>query len=264
MSIFITLELNLLYLLNKQARRYTNDLLTQLSASNGDSLTFDDNADGLLTKSINRRGQEIAYEYNSNYQVTKDTHRDGAIITYEYNAIDGLLTSVSDSSNGSSTRFNFNQAENKLSIEYTNASVRNLSIYSFDNLGRKSQITIQDDTNTYTTNYSYDSFGRLDQLTDGNGNLIVDYDYHPVSGQLVKETNGNGTTTSYSYDLAGQLISLVNAQADDTVNSRFDYTYDNLGRRTEVDTLDGTWNYEYDLSGQLTGAVFASTNPDFD
>ena len=57
---------------------------------------------------------------------------------------------------------------------------------------------------------------------------------------------------------------MVNAQADGTVNSRFDYTYDNLGRRTEVDTLDGTWNYTYDLTGQLTGAVFASTNSDIE
>ena len=172
-----------------------------------------------------------------------------------------MLTSIRDSSRENNTQFTYNQAENKFSYHNSNDIVH---IYSFDELGRKSQITIQDGTNTYTTNYSYDSFGRLDQLTDGNGNLIIDYDYHPVSGQLVKETNGNNTYTSYSYDLAGQLISLVNAQADGTVNSRFDYTYDNLGRRTEVDTLDGTWNYTYDLSGQLTGAVFASTNPDIE
>jgi YD repeat-containing protein len=101
---------------------------------------------------------------------------------------------------------------------------------------------------------------RLDRLTDGNGNLIVDYDYHPFSGLLAKETNGNGTYTNYNYDLAGQLISLVNSKADSSVNSRFDYTYDNLGRRTAVATLDGTWNYNYDLTGQLTGAVFTSTN----
>jgi len=81
---------------------------------------------------------------------------------------------------------------------------------------------------------------------------------------LTRETNGNGTSTSYSYDLAGQLISLVNSKADGTVNSRFDYTYDNLGRRTEVNTLDGSWSYEYDLAGQLTGAVFASINPDIE
>lgn len=78
-------------------------------------------------------------------------------------------------------------------------------VYTFDELGRKSKITLQDGMNTYTTNYSYDSFGRLNQLTDGSGNLIVDYDYHPISGQLAKETNGNDTVTSYNYDLAGQM-----------------------------------------------------------
>lgn len=239
--------------------------LSQITYEDGTTDKYVYNADGLLTKSINRRGQEIAYEYNNNYQVTKETHSDGRIIDYGYSATDSLATHISNSSSGDVTRFNFDQTENKFTIEYNRASLRTfLHDYIFDELGRKSQIAIQDGTNTYTTNYSYDSFGRLDQLTDGNGNLIVDYNYHPVSGQLIKETNGNGTYTSYSYDLAGQLISLVNAQSDGTVNSRFDYTYDNLGRRTEVDTLDGTWSYTYDLSGQLTGAVFASTNPDIE
>ena len=235
--------------------------LTQVTYEDGTTDKYVYNADGLLTKSINRRGQEIAYEYNDNYQVTKEIHSDGKIIEYGYSATNGLFDSISRIDRGKTTRFEFDQAENKISIIYPSDFVHN---YWFDELARKTQITIQDGTNIYTTNYSYDSFGRLDRLTDGNGNLIIDYDYHPVSGQLIKETNGNGTYTSYSYDLAGQLISLVNAQADGTVNSRFDYTYDNLGRRTEVDTLDGIWNYTYDLSGQLTGAVFASTNPDIE
>ena len=33
---------------------------------------------------------------------------------------------------------------------------------------------------------------------------------------------------------------------------------------SQVATLDGTWSYTYDLAGQLTGAVFASTNPDIE
>ena len=241
--------------------------LTSIIYEDGTTDKYVYNADGLLTKSINRRGQDITYEYNNNYQLTKETHSDGRIIEYRYDATNNLVTLISDSSSGDVTQFNFNQAENKIIIEYSRVHLRNfLHGYIFDELGRKTQITIQDGTNTYTTNYSYDSLGRLDQLTDGDGNLIVDYDYHPVSGQLVKETNNNGTYTSYSYDLAGQIISLVNshAQADGTVNSRFDYTYDSLGRRTEVATLDGTWSYEYDLTGQLMGAVFASTNPDIE
>ncbi|MGD1919851.1 MAG: hypothetical protein ACFCAD_13750 [Pleurocapsa sp.] len=235
--------------------------LTQITYEDGTTDKYIYNADGLLTKSINRRSQEIAYEYNDNYQVTKETHSDGKIIEYKYGATTVLLSTINLNSTEDTTQVEYNQADNELVMRYSNGLV---CIHSLDALGGKTQITIQDGTNTYTTNYSYNSFGRLDRLTDGDGNLIVDYDYHPVSGQLVKETNGNGTTTSYSYDLAGQLISLVNAQADGTVNSRFDYTYDNLGRRTEVDTLDGTWNYTYDLSGQLTGAVFASTNPNID
>ena len=235
--------------------------LSQITYEDGTTDKYVYNADGLLTKSVNRRGQEIAYDYNNNYQITKETYSDGEIVEYEYGTTSGLLTSISDNNREDRTQFNYSQAENKFSIIHPSGLVHS---YIFDNLGRKTQIAIQDGTNTRTTNYSYDSLGRLDKLTDGSGNLIVDYDYHPVSGQLVKETNGNGTYTSYSYDFAGQLISLVNAQADDTVNSRFDYTYDNLGRRTEVSTLDGIWSYEYDLTGQLTGAVFASINPDIE
>jgi RHS repeat-associated protein len=155
------------------------------------------------------------------------------------------------------TQYSYNQAEKRFSINNHDGLILN---YAFDELGRKTQITIQDSANTYTTNYSYDSLGRLDKLTNGNGSLIVDYDYHPFSGLLSKETNGNGTYTTYNYDLAGQLISLVNSKADGSVNSRFDYTYDQLGRRTAVATLDGTWSYNYDKIGQLTGAVFTSTN----
>jgi YD repeat-containing protein len=79
---------------------------------------------------------------------------------------------------------------------------------------------------------------------------------------LQKETNGNGTYTTYAYDAAGQVTSIINYGVNNAINSRSDYTYDQLGRRTSLNTLDGTWNYTYDLTGQLTRAVFASTNSD--
>ena len=148
-----------------------------------------------------------------------------------------MLTYISDNNSGKTTQFNYNKVEKRLDID---DSIGLRLSYSFDELDRKTQITIQDGTNTRTTNYSYDNLGRLDRLTDGNGNLIVDYNYHPLTGQLAKETNGNGTYTTYTYDLAGQLISLVNSQANGEVNSRFDYDYDLLGRRIEAVTLDGT------------------------
>ena len=71
-------------------------------------------------------------------------------------------------------------------------------------------------------------------------------------GRLVREDNGNLTFTTYEFDDAGQLTSLVNHLPDGAVSSRFDYTYDALGRRTSVTTLEGLTTFGYDAIGQLT------------
>jgi RHS repeat-associated protein len=216
--------------------------------------TYDLN--GKLTKSTNRRGQDVLYEYNNNYQITKETHSDGRIITYEYGTANGLPSFLNISNRDSITQVKYNQAKNELTFSNSNGLV---CIYAFDALGRKTQIVIQNAANTYTTNYSYDSLGRLDKLTNGTGSLIIDYTYDAV-GRLVKEVNGNGTYSVYTYDTASQITSLVNYAANNAINSKFEYTYDSLGRRTSMNTLEGKWDYTYDKIGQVTRAVFTSSN----
>jgi RHS repeat-associated protein len=110
------------------------------------------------------------------------------------------------------------------------------------------------DQDSVTTNYQYDAVGRLQKLTDGNGANIITYTYDSI-GRLAREDNGNGTYTTYSYDIVGQLTNIVNYQANNTINSRFDYTYDSLGRRTSSTTLEGKTTYSYDATGQLTSVV---------
>ena len=48
----------------------------------------------------------------------------------------------------------------------------------------------------------------------------------------------------------------INFAPDDTIQSRFDYTYDANGNRTSMTTLDGVHSYEYDLTGQLTKVTY--------
>ncbi|MGD1919850.1 MAG: hypothetical protein ACFCAD_13745 [Pleurocapsa sp.] len=52
-----------------------------------------------------------------------------------------------------------------------------------------------------TNNYSYGTLGRLDRLTDGNGNLIVDYDYHIEFGcvAIAKWSTGNYHTPERNF-----------------------------------------------------------------
>ena len=93
-------------------------------------------------------------------------------------------------------------------------------------------------------------------MTDGSGNLIVQYTYNNL-GQLAEKLNGNGTYTTYAYDAAGNLTNEVNyaASSHTTVNSSFTYTYNVL----EADIRDETdrrqrniTTYGYDATGQLT------------
>jgi RHS repeat-associated protein len=210
---------------------------------------------GLLTQSTNRRGQSINLQYNGSYQLTQTQYSNNSTETYGYDAATGQLTSITNATG--TTSLQFNPTTRQLKITYSNG--RSLS-YTFDTLGRRTQLVVQDNLSSRTTNYTYDFAGRLDKLTDGANQLIVDYDYDAVTGRLQKETNGNGTYTTYQYDAAGQVTKLGNYAPSGAVTSQFEYTYNDLGQRTQVKSLDGTWVYGYDATGQLTRGVFTSTN----
>ena len=115
--------------------------------------------------------------------------------------------------------------------------------------------------------------GRLSELTDGSGNLIVQYTYD-AAGNLIQKDNGNGTFTIYTYDGDADVLSITNyapstgstsyVPANSTVNSFDDYTYDALGNVLTDTSQDGEWVYNYDADSQLVQAVFTpnSTDPD--
>jgi RHS repeat-associated protein len=51
---------------------------------------------------------------------------------------------------------------------------------------------------------------------------------------------------------------LIHFAPTKTINSRFDYTYDSLGRRGSVTTLDGTTTYTYDSDSRLISLALPS------
>ena len=214
--------------------------------------TFGYDEEGNFTQSINRRSQSITYNYNQRSQLLRQDNTDGSFYEYTYDE-QGNLTSATDS-NGTIT-LEYDNGDRLTKITYANG--RSLA-YTYDAGGRRTSMTDQDGN---TVNYSYDNAGRLAGLTDGNSDLIIAYTYDEV-GRLIQEENGNGTYTTYTYDSAGQLTNITNFAPNDSINSRYDYSYDELGQQIGVVTLDGEWTYDYDAIGQLTGAVFASTNPE--
>jgi RHS repeat-associated protein len=223
----------------------TKGNLNKITYSDGSTQQFTIDALGNITSSVNRRGSNISYTYNTSGLLTKKQYADGSSVNYSYDTR-GNLTSVVD---GTGTMaMQYDTANRLTKITYPNG--RSLS-YTYNADGQRTKLVSSDD---YTVNYTYDTVGRLKSLTNATGQNIITYDYDSA-GRLIKETNGNGTYTTYEYDLQDQLTKLVNYKANNTVNSQYQYTYDNLGRRNAMTTLDGVFKYGYDAIGQLTSVI---------
>jgi RHS repeat-associated protein len=199
----------------------------------------------------NRRNDPIQYGYDTSGRMTSESFADGTQVTYHYDGRGNLAWTTDPSG---TTTFTYDNIDQLKEVDYPGGLFLK---YTYDDAGRRSQMV---DQTGDMINYSYDDVGRLAKLTDGNNALIDQYTYYD-DGRLKREDKGNGTYTTYEYDLAGELMHLVNHGADGSVNSRFDYTYDDLGNRKTMSTLDGQWTYTYDAIGELKHAVFASNNP---
>jgi RHS repeat-associated protein len=237
---------------NKTAYAYNpagNLLSTSYTNGTIERATFDPLGNSISF--TNRRGQAIGYTYNAAGQVAKQTFPDGSHTDFTYDAHGNLKTAVD--ATGTIT-FTYDAADRLTRVDYPDGMYLQ---FTLDVAGRRIQMV---DQTGFTVKYRYDAAGRLSRLTDRSDGLIVTYTYD-AAGRLSRKDNGNGTYTTYAYDANGNVLHLINFAPNTTVNSRFDYTYDPLGRRTTMTTLDGSWTYAYDGTGQLTRAIFASTNP---
>lgn len=202
----------------------------------------------------NRRNETTELRYNAAGQVVEERFPDGRTVEYSYDALDRLI-SVDDG--GQVTRYEYYSDDRLQRISPPNG--RWLE-YEYNARG---QLTELQDHSGFTVRYLYDTAGRLQELRDGTGRSIVTYEYD-ATGNLASEIKANGTNTTYEYDSVGRVATVVHRRADGTENSRFQYGYDILGRRTTMTSHDGTWSYTYDGRGQLTRAAFQSTNEEID
>lgn len=113
--------------------------------------------------------------------------------------------------------------------------------YTADNLG-------------FNISYYYNEKKLLSEIRNSTSNeTIVSFEYD-VNGKLSRKLLRNGAYTIYNYEEAtNRLSSTMNYHSNDTLSSKFEYTYDTKGRVVGIETTAGNWTYKYDPGGQLIG-----------
>jgi RHS repeat-associated protein len=224
--------------------------LLSITYPNETTQQFSYNPVGDLTETVNGKGQPINMVDDSMGLVTQETLADGTTESFTYDVHGNMLTATNSTG---TTTFQYDPVtEDLLEVSYPGGFTLT---FKYDPAGQRIQSV---DQSGFTVNYTYFK-GLLSGLEDGNGNTIVAYTYDHAA-RLIKKVMGNGTYTTYTYDADGDILDLTNYAPNGSINSEFDYTYNNLGLVTSMTTVDGEWAYQYDPAGQLTQAVFVSNN----
>lgn len=228
------------------------DRITRQVFPDGSSERYTYLPGGNVDTFTNRQGDVIDFGYDVTGRLSTKTFASGKSYAYQYD-YRGLLSQV-DSISGS-TRSLDGYYEYDLARRLTLAKVPGRSgaetydiAYNYDLAGNRTAMVYPDG---YTLNYEYDDANRLVRIADAGDNTLVAYAYD-AAGRCLRRTLGNGTYTTYSYDDVNRLTRLTNNAPDDSVQSRFDYAYNDAGMRLSMTTLEGVHTYTYDDIDQLT------------
>lgn len=220
--------------------------LQSLVYADGRFESFEYDEKGNVISAVKRDGTQVSYSYNDISQLVEVNYSTGQYIKYTYDEKGNII--IIDE-NGARTIMEYNERGDLKSIAYPGYS--NVE-YTYDEFGNVTNILANYGSISREHSYKYDEFGRL--ITVGWFGLdMASYEYNP-DGSLKKETGYNGSYTDYEYEY-GMLKSIKNYNADSTLLSFFEYTYDELGNISSVKENSGTWSYGYDKSGQLTRAT---------
>jgi RHS repeat-associated protein len=271
--------------------------LTQISqGSQTRTYTFDDL--GRKTQETTPEAGTVSYQYNSYSKLTQRTDARGVVTTYSYDSTLNRPTQISYNVSGTS-------AVSTSSVSYTygtsTASYNNGRLtqmtdglgtesFTYDQLGRTTQVQKVVYNVTYTTSYTFNLAGEVVTMTYPSGKVIKNnYDaigrlasvqnnstsaYYASSAayntanHLTGFTYGNSATASYGYSSQRlQLSSLSYSSGASTLLSlTYGYTQ-NGGNNGEITTITDnvdsgrTASYAYDsLHRVSTASTSGSTN----
>jgi RHS repeat-associated protein len=208
-------------------------------------LYYEARSDGLTVTREMRNRQRICYELDDRGLLRRKIMPDGSIWQYTYNNRGELLTASND---WGTIRFEYNPLSRPTKIVYPGGRT---FTFEYDAVGRRTKMV---DPDGRILTYIYGSAGQLQVMRENHMPTLVAYDYN-LALQVIRKTYANGTLTHYSYDSAGRLVAIKHLNANETVISEWQYTYDKFGRVIRRAGPEGEDRYVLDKTGQVMEAA---------
>ncbi len=196
-----------------------------------------------MVKAVSPGGAETSYEYDSLSDLTAVVNAEGIRNTYTYD-IKGRLTGE-NLAGEEQYAYAYDALDRIVAVSGENSTVT----YAYYGMGNLTGVT---NGNGGTASYTYDKAGNLTGTTDPAGNRSANtYD---EMGRIMEYRDENGTVTEYDYDA---LDRLVRKESGDSLSDA-SYSYDSMGRLTDMEDITGKSHYTYDRAGRLLSATDGS------
>ncbi|MBD3362702.1 hypothetical protein GF362_03215 [Candidatus Dojkabacteria bacterium] len=224
-----------------------NGNLTKITDPKVNATTFEYDALNRQIKEIDAEGNIWRFEYDPVGNKTKRIDANGNSTVYGYYADDQLQNiSYYD---GTNTSYEYDPNNNKINMQdrigttdwtydalnrntYVNDALNRELTYTYDPVGNRTSMKYPDGK---IVKYSYLKNDWINTFTDPEQG-VVKYDKDHV-GNTVFIDNPNQTQTTIDYDRVYRPTEILNEQIEQAAktNSRFEYTYNEVGLKTEVE-----------------------------
>jgi len=235
---------------------YTDSLLTAMTNTAGQSITFSYNPQGRLasvTDAIAAPSRTYTYTYDvaGNLKEVKDPLNGKYQYTY---LVNGPMKSLADKNNNKIDIIYYPD----LSISELVGCNKRLS-FSYDTADQKTVVTDHLTTGNQVTTYKYQTVDNLSWITSMSGNCCgfnISYEYDD-QGNPTKMTDANGQVYTYTYDSSGNMLT-----ATDPLNqvSIYTYTTDFKKINSFKDPKGNIYTMAYDSDGNMTQLTTPGNN----
>ena len=239
--------------------------ITSIVDKNGNTLLFEYDTHGCLTRITNAVGHYVDFQLGPNGKIADISDSFGRTVLYDYDE-NGNLTTVTDplgyttsyvyDGRNRLTQINNAYDETVFAVTYDNHQPPRIATFTEKGetwtIAYYSDHTVKSDSSRSSWTYSFNDLGILEETIDPLGNVTQQQHNGITSTSLDWREDANGNRTTFTYDGEGNVAGVTDPLGHTTA---YTYVPGTNWRETETNPLGVVTEYVYDANGNQIALI---------